>query len=226
MEYSKLEYYVSQARLSRFLRACGGSKNKAQKLYKINLRVAQAFYPLLNLFEIFLRNALNNHIASYYGDADWLQTQTVGFMNHGSLMGSRFYLKNCVIMAQNKLLQRRLTITSGRIVSEQTFGFWSALFDNHNYRLMAGAPIQAFPHKPSYINRSQISDTLKRIREFRNRIYHNEPICFNGTTIDFSPATQAMNNIHDMISWIDPALLHYTAYFNNINKKIAMANTL
>lgn len=224
MDYSKLEYYVSQARLNRFLRACGGSKTKAQKLYKINLRVAQAFYPLLNLFEIFLRNALNNQIATHYGDPDWLQVQESGFMSHHSLSRSRFYLRECVRSAQNKLTVRRVTITPGRIVSEQTFGFWTALFDNHHYKLMGGSPMLAFPNKPAHIGRSQISIQLAGIREFRNRIYHNEPICFNGAVIDFSPALQVMNDIHKVIHWIDPALLDYTSYFNNIDKKIALAN--
>lgn len=35
-----------------------------------------------------------------------------------------------------------------------------------------------------------------------------------------------MNDIHDVIKWINPVLLGYTEYFNNINSKIAIANTL
>ena len=49
MNYNKLEYYVSQPRLNRFLIASGNSKVKAQKLYHANLKVAQSFYPVLNI---------------------------------------------------------------------------------------------------------------------------------------------------------------------------------
>ena len=55
MNYNKLEYYVSQPRLNRFLIASGNSKVKAQKLYYANLKVAQSFYPVLNIFEVFFR---------------------------------------------------------------------------------------------------------------------------------------------------------------------------
>jgi len=72
LEYNKLEYYLSKPRLDKFLAASGHSKSKAQKLYRINLRVAQAFYPVLNLFEIFLRNATNEVIAVYFNDSHFL----------------------------------------------------------------------------------------------------------------------------------------------------------
>lgn len=68
MEYQKLEYYLSQPRLDRFLVATGNSKSKAQKLYRINLRTAQAFYPVLNLFEIFFRNMVHYQVSSYFAN--------------------------------------------------------------------------------------------------------------------------------------------------------------
>jgi len=43
LEYLKLEYYLSQPRLQRFLTATGNSRAKAQRLYRVNLRVSQAF---------------------------------------------------------------------------------------------------------------------------------------------------------------------------------------
>ena len=96
LEYNKLEYFLSKPRLDRFLVACGNSKSKAQKLYRINLRVAQAFYPVLNLFEIFLRNATNETIAVYFSDADWIINQKSGFMSDRSLAPGRYYLRNAV----------------------------------------------------------------------------------------------------------------------------------
>lgn len=226
MNYSQLEYYVSQPRINRFLRACGNSKSKAQKLYKINLRVSQAFYPLLNLFEIFLRNTIHGHVATHFNDMDWIITQKNGFMNADLLAQSNYFLKASVIKAENNIRKFGGTVTSGKIVAEQTLGFWTSFFDGHHYGLLSGIPIGAFPFKPRTINRSVISTKLKRIREFRNRIYHNEPICFKGSIIDFSTATNIMNDVHDIIQWINPVLLDYTEYFNNINRKIAMAANL
>ncbi|WP_182920681.1 hypothetical protein [Pedobacter planticolens] len=224
MKYAQLELYVSQPRLNRFLRACGNSKSKAQKLYKINLRVAQAFYPVMNLFEIFLRNALNNQLALHFNDHDWIINQKPLFMSHLSLAPSRYFLRGCVLKAESKI--RPQPITSGKIISEQTLGFWTALFDNHHYILLHGSIMAAFPNKSAATNRSAIATKLKNIREFRNRIYHNEPICFRGNSVDFSAATQILSDVHDVIGWIDPNLLGYTEYFNNVNDKINLANTL
>lgn len=156
MNYFKLELYVSQPRLGRFLRVCGNSKVKAQKLYKINLRVAQSFYPLMNLFEIFLRNAVYNHISAHFKDPNWIITQKNGFMAHVSLASSQFFLRKCVQAAETNILRKRITITSAKIVSEQTMGFWTAFFDVHTYKLIAGASLSAFPNKPAYINRVDI----------------------------------------------------------------------
>jgi hypothetical protein len=73
LEYFKLEKFLSQPRLNKFLTATGNSKTKAQKLYRINLRVAQSFYPILNLFEIFLRNTMNQQIASHFVDSNCIE---------------------------------------------------------------------------------------------------------------------------------------------------------
>lgn len=88
MDYHKLEYFLSEARLNRFLAACSGSPSKAQNLYAINLKVSQSVYPILNLFEIFLRNAVNRQVVNYFDDADWIINQQNGFMNHPDLARS------------------------------------------------------------------------------------------------------------------------------------------
>lgn len=100
MKYSKLEYYASKPRLDRFLIACNNSKSRAQNLYRINLRVSQSFYPVLNLFEVFIRNTMNYRISGYFSDPNWIINQKSGFMNDSSLRKSGFYLKNRVKKAE------------------------------------------------------------------------------------------------------------------------------
>jgi hypothetical protein len=74
MNYSQLEKYASIPRMSRFL-AATGSKSGAMHLYRVNLGVSQAFYPILNLTEIFLRNSLYACIESYFSNPDWIITE-------------------------------------------------------------------------------------------------------------------------------------------------------
>lgn len=226
MEYSKLEYFISQPRIQRFLVAAGNSKSKAQRLYRINLRVSQAFYPILNLFEIFLRNTVNYQITSHFTNPNWIIAEKHGFMNDNSLRHSRFFLKNSVEKAQRTIRRKGGAISSGKVISEQSFGFWTSLFETHHYRLIGGVIIHCFPNKPSNVNRSIISQKLNRIREFRNRVYHNEPICFNGSNVDFSEAESIRDEIFEMLSWIDSDLSTYTEYFNGIKAKIDQANNI
>lgn len=226
MEYQKLEYYLSQPRLDRFLIATGNSKSKAQKLYKINLRVSQSFYPILNLFEIFFRNIANYQVSSHFANPNWIIAEKNGFMSNPSLSASRFFLKNSVSKAEKAIRRKGGIITSGKIVAEQSFGFWTSLFDTHHYRLIGGVVIHCFPNKPPHVNRNILNQKLNKIREFRNRVYHNEPICFNGNTIDFTEAITIRNEIYELLEWIDSDLTNYVDYFDGINTKISMIDNL
>lgn len=226
MEYSKLEYYLSQPRLQRFLKATGNSQTKAQKLYRVNLRVSQAFYPILNLFEIFLRNTIHYHISCHFSNPNWVIAEKYGFMSDTSLAPSKYFLKKSIQKAENTITRKGGTVTSGKIIAEQSFGFWTSLFDTHHYRLIGGSPIHSFPNKPSHANRNLINQKLNRIREFRNRIYHNEPICFNNSRIDFSEAQNIRTEIYELLEWIDADLTDYVDYFNGIDSKIDTARNI
>lgn len=226
MKYQDLEYLISQPRLYRYLLVCGNSKGKAQKLYRANLRIAQAFYPVLNLFEVGLRNVLHYRLSAHFGNPNWIITEKNGFMNDASLRPSRFYLKNQVNKAERKLRRQHSTITSGKIIAEQTLGFWTSLFEPHHYRLIRGTTINSFPNKPASVNRSVICRKLQNIRDFRNRVYHNEPICFNGSNIDFQIAENVKIDIYDLLEWISDETKEYIESYDNIDSKILIGRRL
>jgi hypothetical protein len=222
MDYAKLEQFTSKPRLDRFLVSCSNSQERALKLYDANLRVSQAFYPVMNLLETFLRNCINEKLAIHYADAAWIINQKNGFMKDASL-GPKFWIRTQVIKAESNT---RGTITAGKIISEQAFGFWTSLFEPRHYRLIAGYVIHCFPNKPTHVNRTYIASTLKDIREFRNRIYHNEAICFNNITIDFSQARYIKTEIYNLLEWMDADLKDYVITFDNIDAAITHALTI
>lgn len=226
LKYADLEKLISQPRLDRFLIASGNSKAKAQKLYTGNLRISQAFYPVLNLFEIILRNKIHNRLSAFFTNPDWIITEKTGFMQDITLQRSRYYMKNQVLKAERKMRRRGSTITTGKVIAEQTLGFWTILFEPNHYRLVGGSIINCFPNKPAAINRSSINVKLENIRDFRNRIYHNEPICFNGNNIDFNKAENIKNNISNLASWISNDAKKYIDRFDNIDNKIAIARRI
>jgi len=144
-------------------------------------------------------------------------------MSNPTLAPSRFFLKKSIQKAEKTIKRKGSAVTSGKVIAEQSFGFWASLFDTHHYRLIGGSPIHAFPLKPAYANRNLINQKLNKIRAFRNRIYHNEPICFNGQHIDFSEAREIKEEIYELLNWIDEDLTDYVEYFNGIQSKIDSA---
>lgn len=225
MKYDKLEKYVSEPRLKRYYTSCNNSKSKAQKLYRKNLLVSKSFYPVLNLFEIFLRNVIDTQLIKHFSDKDWIINQKTGFMSNKSLKSSKYFLRESVNSAEKKLkkgISSSSVITSGKIISELSFGFWSGLFYRHHYKLLSGDIIHCFPNKPKYVNRKYIEKELNKIRSFRNRIYHNEPICFNGSAINFNQAQSIKKNIYDFLEWIDPDLVDFIRKFDNIDMTLKL----
>lgn len=213
---SDLRYkYLSRPRYNRHLIATGNDINRAKRLYNANIRLAQAFHPIITQFEVVLRNSLNLQLGCYFVDNDWIINQKNRFMRDNSLRSSRFFIKNSVLKSENKLRRRGVLITSGKIVSDQTFGFWVSLFLSHHYRLIGGQPIQIFQNKPTTENRASIYDKLDEIRKFRNRVNHCEPICFVGPNIDCTHALKVQTTLLSLIRWIEPDLI---PFFNKIDK--------
>ncbi len=131
-----------------------------------------------------------------------------------------------IIRVENRLIKSNTNITSGRIISEQTLGFWTDLFEVHNYKLLKGKPIKVFTTLPVGYGRKEINDELNKVRRFRNRINHNEPICFSGSNIDFTESLEVYKSILNLLAWIDPQLLDFITDIDEILKSIEMAKKI
>ena len=69
--YDKLEIFLSKYRLEPYLLASGNDKNKAVELYNYNINLSKSLYPLLNYFEIILRNVCNNKLIEKFKN-NWM----------------------------------------------------------------------------------------------------------------------------------------------------------
>ncbi len=208
-----------QATTDRYLSICG-SKTRAIKLYKANIKLSQAFHPLLSIIEVVLRNGINEAIAAYFGDADWIINQTTGFMASRSLRKGNFFLKNQVERTIKNLRKNHLAITSGKVISEQTFGFWTDLFEKYHFGLVGRSPIDALSNLPATETRGTIATKLTKIRKFRNRINHNEPIVLYRNAIDFTTATNVHASIIEVFGWIDPRLLRWIHELDKVSQTL------
>lgn len=224
MRFANFRNYFSSPRIGRYLTACSNDHKRCTKLYQANLKVAQAFHPLLGSLEVILRNGINDQLTSYFADPDWIINQKTGFMIDPQLryinkktgqQETNRYLVNSVKNAESKLRKRGVGITSGRVISEQTFGFWTDLFQNHHYKILKGRPIKMFKNLPPGYGRTEILKELTNVRQFRNRINHNEPICFIGASIDFSNTLAVHASILNLLQWINPEL---TSWIKDLDK--------
>ena len=66
-------------------KATNRNKNKTVMLYFANMKIAQAFHPLLSSFEVILRNQLHYALARHFSDGNWIINQKSGFMVASSL---------------------------------------------------------------------------------------------------------------------------------------------
>lgn len=205
------------------------------ELYQSNLKVAQAFHPLIGSLEVIIRNSIHHQLSSFFSDSDWIINQKSGFMSHSSLtytckktgktITNSYFLKS-VTEAEQKLTKKGINITSSKIISEQTFGFWTDFFESHHYKILRGRPIKIFKYLPREYGRTEILNELNRVRQFRNRINHNEPICFTGSAIDFTNAIAVYASISSLITWLDSELATWIGNFDDIKQTIAKAQTI
>jgi hypothetical protein len=193
--------------MGKYLKACTGNQLRTMQLYRYNLRLCQRFYGVLNLFEVILRNAVNEHYMAYYSDSDWIvnQTGTDKILAH-----DKDEIKQ--IEADYK---KRGIYNNDKMVSALTFGFWTYLFTKKNYRKGGKTLLKIFPNKAKGKNQADIYLDLTHIREFRNRIAHHEPICFDGNgniCTDFARKHYQLicdyigyfgQNPNDVISWAE-----------------------
>lgn len=217
MNFKKFSKLYSYARVSRYVKAANGDKRKAQKMYYANARIAQSFQPLLSFFEVILRNQLHYALASHFSDVQWLINQKTGFMSDPSLthivkktgkVTVNDFLKKEVERSERTLIGKKRNVTAGRVIAELNLGFWNSLYETHHYALLKGVPCQIFKSLPTGYGRKEVNNAIQEIRTLRNRVSHNEPLCFSNKVYDMTYAKEMYSKIKDFLSWINPEIIN------------------
>ncbi|MCF8234041.1 MAG: Abi family protein [Bacteroidales bacterium] len=234
-DYSKIKKYISAARLHKYELVCNNDERKILKLYQVNLNLSQSFYPLLSLFEVIIRNAINEELIDHFTDPNWLRNQRSGFMSDSALtyrengrIKINDYLKSSVNKALRKLERNS---SQDKIIADLTLGFWVSLFEKTHYRLLQGRPIQVFYRLPEGTNRSGIHKDLISIRNLRNRVYHNEPIIFEEANpgnyiFSLSKPKDNYRMIKNFFSYLNLDFDRWTRKINNIPLEINRAQNM
>lgn len=186
-------------------------ESRAVKHYQSNIKLTEAFYTSLSVLKVALRNALSRELKTMTGRDDWY----VIFANTPGLTNLNKY----ITQATKQIAGRHEQITTSKIIAELTLGFWVSLLNAEYERLLWKDLRRAFPYIPKKDRkRKNVSAPLNRFRAFRNRVFHNESICWN---------MKKVQEIHDelllVLEWINkdlPEWLKEIDRFENVQEQI------
>lgn len=173
-EIAAVRTALSDARISTYesaARVMSPDDPSALELYAWNARVSGALLPPLHVFEVVIRNAVDDALTAVYGPM-WPWSQS---FEQSLPRGGRYRPVPDLQRTRNKLA------TPGQVIAEMKLVFWQQLFTSrHDQRLWGIHLKRVFPNASPTSTvaqlRTEIYDGLDALRHLRNRIAHHEPI--------------------------------------------------
>jgi hypothetical protein len=193
-----LQTAISPARLKTYLRQSHFNLRRALELYEWNARAGAALYPLFQVNEIALRNAVNAALIDAFGP-EWPWS--------GGFLRSLPAQDRARFESEKNKLQSRLgkRPSTGDVVAAQTYWFWVFLFTaRFQDRIWKRGFALAFPHAPRGVDRTVVYDRCDAIRRLRNRIAHHEPL------LRFD-LPGAYNRALSIVRWVSPVKAQWAA---------------
>lgn len=182
--------------------------------YIFNVRVSEAFYPILSALEIALRNNLYSAISKIQGK-NWLlnevNTQNILSDNERKLLTDAYKkLYNKSLKELKKINKKKApeeqeaedilqtkaqnNVKSGGLIAELTFGFWvnlckksykNSLWDREDFFANVFKDFDKYFTTTEWDKTKIIFPELKSILNLRNRIFHHEIIINNKTGLEY-----------------------------------------
>lgn len=194
MDRQFYEKVFSNQRMEKYFNRYPDNEQKAIEHYHSNIELSESFYSVLSIFEVAFRNSLNRELTEYFGTEDW-------YLKVESIPGLR-NLKNNINTAKKHIANRSENITANKVIAELTLGFWVRLL-NAEYELVLWKPLRkAFPYvDKKQRQRNKVSAPINKIRDFRNRIFHHEPVSWNLDKLE-----ETHNRIIMVMGWLNKDL--------------------
>lgn len=159
--------------------------------------MAASAFRLVEAVEVAVRNGLNDALVTKYGDDWWRPDRPPPILKGESR-------KN----AEKELHRREkngATLSTGKFVSEMTFGFWYALTTTAYDGQWRAALHTAFFGTPPA--RKQVMRDLYRLKELRNRAAHHEIVWSRDLARDRTAAVRVLRALHPHLArWAQPRL--------------------
>ncbi len=217
LNHGGLEPYISSPRLNTY-RSFFNPLDDVELFgcYLWSKEVAAAFFPLLQMLEITLRNAIHKEarqaLGPYWFDNVAIRPSHNLARNQASAQQSAVNQHTRSIQSARESIRRDLDlrpsaqIQEDRIIAKVTFGFWTNLFNaafdvNRNAQALWPNLLRpVFPNAPRRARgRNTIQGKLVAIRGFRNKAFHHEPIWNIGQPVTVQDAMTRLNDTKDLI---------------------------
>lgn len=190
-QVSAIARKISDARLGPYLAQTGGHYRNALRLYRWNIELSGAAYEVLHIFEIVLRNSIDEQLRAWNGtqrdrrtgrlhSGDWLLDPAhllVRLVQERKLQEARDRAQKAI----ERSAQRTRAMTHGDVLAQLTLGTWRYLLpsrDAGRRRLWSDAVSNAFP----YLTRApaELVSDVENVHLLRNRVAHLEPLLSSG----------------------------------------------
>ena len=207
MKYDKsfFEKVFSKDRMRKYFSLYPHCEEKAIKHYQCNIMLSEAMYPCLSVFEVELRNSIVRELVDFAGREDWY----VVFSTTPGLMELNKYIST----AKKQIANRGEEVSSAKITAKLTWGFWTSLFNRNYERILWKDLRRAFPFvKKDNRQRKVIASCLNKFRRLRNRIDHNEAICWN-----LDEVQMIHNEMLNVMGWMNKDVPTWVSKFDRFN---------
>lgn len=140
--------------------------------YLWNLRLSEALYPILAIFEVTLRNQIHNALTERHGTEAWFDKKGV----------LRERERDEIEQSKEALRRNDKPVDANRIVAQMNLGFWCALlqdtYEDRFWEPDGGALLKAvFPYAPEGSRlRNGLWKVCNSARVLRNRVAHYRPV--------------------------------------------------
>lgn len=218
IDHIALEQRLSVPRLAPYLAETGQDSKKAIALYQWNIEVSGAVYEALHVFEVILRNALDERLCI------WNSTQTNA--TTGQLHGRDWVLDPAPLL--QRICGKDLATASRRanqsaskrssrqlvrhedVLAQLTMGTWRFLLpaksDPGKQSLWQNALTYGFPNLQRPVG--QFVAAVHSVYQLRNRVAHLEPLLRTNLQAEYK-------NMRTVIDAVDPKAL---VWFTSINR--------
>ena len=181
--FKSLEDSISESRLSTYKKA-DYSELQTITDYVLSAKISQNFYFLLQNLEVTLRNAVYRGYKKHYSSQDFFYLHETNSFNRYQNK-KEIHSRECwkMLCGVKYKLRHLPTISDGKIIAELNFGFWTELLTSTDAKyttIWRTIFSDVFPNYQVRLSidrdKNLIAAKIDDIRNFRNRIFHYEPI--------------------------------------------------